>query len=61
LHHSIAGKLLYRPTLLRGPELRFLRKHVGFKAVDLAKRLSVEPETVSRWESGAQAICDEAS
>ncbi len=34
-----------------GKVLRFARKAVGLRQVDLARALSTNPETVSRWES----------
>jgi DNA-binding transcriptional regulator YiaG len=39
------------PVKLNGKEIRFLRRALAWKSVELAKRLGVEPETVSRWES----------
>lgn len=39
-----------------GGILRFMRKALGMKAMELAKLLDVSPETVSRWETGAQSI-----
>jgi len=41
---------------LSGKELKFLRKAIGVKAVDLAKFLDVTPETLSRWENGKEPI-----
>jgi DNA-binding transcriptional regulator YiaG len=41
---------------IEGPELRDARKVLGFKQTELAERLAVAPETVSRWETGAQAF-----
>lgn len=37
---------------LTGPEVRFLRKHLGWSGVDFARHFGVAPETVSRWENG---------
>lgn len=34
--------------------LRFMRKVMGMRAIDLAALLRVAPETISRWENGAQ-------
>ena len=56
LHTIIAQKLVTKPVPLTGPELRFVRKFVGLKAIDLAKALSVSPVTVSRWENGEEPI-----
>jgi putative zinc finger/helix-turn-helix YgiT family protein len=33
-------------------ELKFMRKAVGIRAVDLAEWLKVTPETISHWETG---------
>ncbi len=52
--------------LVSGAELRFARKVLGLRQVELAEHLGVTPETVSRWETGADpfkrpvqlAICD---
>jgi putative zinc finger/helix-turn-helix YgiT family protein len=41
---------------IRSPEeLKFMRKAVGIRAVDLAAWLSVTPETISHWETGKHA------
>ncbi len=56
LHTVIAQKLVTKPAPLSGPELRFVRKFVGLKAVDLAKDLGVSPVTVSRWENEEESI-----
>lgn len=36
--------------------LRFIRKALGMRAVDLARLLDVTPETVSHWENGHTPI-----
>ena len=41
---------------LNGMELRFLRRAIGMKAIDIADFLDVSPETVSRWENGKETI-----
>lgn len=45
---------------LNGHEIRFLRKALELKAVDLAEHLDVTPETLSRWENGKDAISTNA-
>jgi DNA-binding transcriptional regulator YiaG len=45
---------------LNGQEIRFLRRAIGIKAVELAKFLDVTPETVSRWENGREPISTNA-
>jgi putative zinc finger/helix-turn-helix YgiT family protein len=39
-----------------GEVMRFMRKALGFRAIDLAELLDVAPETLSRWETGKQPI-----
>jgi putative zinc finger/helix-turn-helix YgiT family protein len=42
---------------VRAPEsFKFIRKALGLKAADLAARLDLTPETVSRWENGRGSI-----
>jgi putative transcriptional regulator len=53
LHRLIALTLVRKSSGLTGTELRFLRKHLGYSGVDLAKRLDVTPEHLSRWENDA--------
>ena len=48
----IAGNLLRKPGLLTGQELRYLRKHTGFQAQELAALLRINPAHLSRVENG---------
>lgn len=41
-------------------QIRFLRKHLGWSGVDFARHFGVSPETVSRWENGAQPMGTQA-
>jgi transcriptional regulator with XRE-family HTH domain len=50
----IAKDLVYSPDPLSGSEIRFLRKRMGFKAIDMAASLFIEPESLSRIENGHQ-------
>jgi len=50
LHQLIAEFLLEQENQLSGREIRFLRKHMGLKAQDFARKLGVNKSTVSRWE-----------
>ena len=50
LHKLIAEILLKKEEQLSGSEIRFLRKHMGLKAKDFAKKIGVRNVTVSRWE-----------
>lgn len=53
---AIARALL--PVRLRGPEMKAMRKIMGYTLADLAGRLDEKTavETVSRWESEAQPM-----
>lgn len=56
LNRAIAQQLVAKPARLAGPEVRFLRKYLGWSGRDFANRVGVTPETVSRWENEALAI-----
>ena len=59
LHGLIFEKILMKKGALRGDELRFLRKSMSLKSADFAKMLNVHAATLSKWESGDQAISEE--
>jgi DNA-binding transcriptional regulator YiaG len=48
--------VLSEVELVGGDELRFARKAMGLKQTDLAQHIGVTAETVSRWETGAEAF-----
>ena len=52
----IAHLLLDKKGRLTGPELRYLRKHVGLSAVDCAGLILIDPATLSRVEAGKQDL-----
>lgn len=54
LNELIAQKLLEKPALLNGKEIRFLRKNMHIPSKDFGKRLGVEKTTISKWENGLQ-------
>lgn len=56
LEAAIAVARVTIPDKLRGEEIRFMRKAIGLKAVELASFLDVVPETLSRWENGREVI-----
>lgn len=56
LHKTIAMAIVKSKTQLNGEQIRFLRKEMGVKAVELAKLLSVNKVSISRWESGSEPI-----
>lgn len=60
LHRALAFSLARQPQKLRGPEIRFLRKYLGWSGADTAQHLHVSAETVSRWENN-QATMGSAS
>jgi putative transcriptional regulator len=49
---AIAKTVACQAEKLKPEEIRFLRVHLGLSAAALSKVLSVEAETVSRWERG---------
>jgi putative transcriptional regulator len=51
LHKTIAHALVAKRARLAGPEIRFLRTHLGWSGADFAKHMGVKAETVSRWEN----------
>ena len=53
LHRVIAHAFAYKRARFTPPEIRFLRKWLGWSGVDFAAHMGVAPETVSRWEAGA--------
>ena len=56
LIHLIGQTLLKKEGRLSGPELRFLRKMMGWSGRDFASRMGVTPEQVSRWENGHEPV-----
>ena len=56
LHALLARLLACKVPRLTPAEARFLRKYLGLSGRDFAAKMGVKPETVSRWESGAQAM-----
>ena len=54
LNELITQKLLEKPTLLNGEEIKFLRKSMYMSSKDFAKGLGVEKTTISKWENGSQ-------
>lgn len=52
----IARNVVLKNEALTGAEVRFLRKQLGQKAADFAAKVKLQPETLSRMETGKQAI-----
>jgi putative zinc finger/helix-turn-helix YgiT family protein len=60
LHRAIAVVLVHKSARLLGPEVRYLRKYMGWSGVDFASRMGVNPETVSRWENDKEVISSQS-
>lgn len=56
LHRAIAEILIRKTARLGGSEIRFLRRCLGLSETDLARRMGVTIETVSRWEHGSSGM-----
>jgi putative zinc finger/helix-turn-helix YgiT family protein len=51
LHRLIANIVTTRDDRMSGKELKFVRKMMGMKAIDLARKLRVTKQTISNWEN----------
>jgi putative zinc finger/helix-turn-helix YgiT family protein len=60
LHRQIAAAVIRKKGRLAPPEVRFLRKWLGWSGVDFARRTGTKPETVSRWENGRAVMGPQA-
>jgi len=49
---AIARAIVMKESSLTGGQARYLRKRLGWKAVDFAGILRATPEQLSRWENG---------
>lgn len=56
LDSLILQALLNKPSSLAGNEIRFLRRSLGLKAVELGNALAVNEQQVSRWETGKRPM-----
>jgi putative zinc finger/helix-turn-helix YgiT family protein len=56
IHRAIARALLKSPGRLTGPQLRFLRKHLGWSGDDLGSYLHTDKTKISKWETGEDSI-----
>ena len=52
LHQLIAFLIIFSPVPLKRKEARYLRKHLGYTADELARYLGLTRVTVTRWETG---------
>src|SRR6266496_2311100 len=60
LHRAIAGALIRKRARLAPPEIKFLRKSLGWSGTDFAQRMGSTPETISRWEHGKMPMAPSA-
>ncbi len=52
LADTVFGRLIAKPTRLTGDEVKFIRKHLRLRQVDLARLLNMANHSVvSQWES----------
>jgi DNA-binding transcriptional regulator YiaG len=56
LLHVAAQSRAITPRKLTGAEVKFLRKAVGMKSKDFAKKIEMSPENLSRVENGAKPL-----
>ena len=56
LHATIARAIALQPCPLRGQDVRFLRKQLGYSAKEWATFLRTDASTLSRWENDQQEI-----
>lgn len=52
LHTVLTDYLIHQKARFESFEIRFLRKILSWSSKDFAKRMGVDPATVSRWEAG---------
>jgi len=56
LFHAVVFSRVLEPRKLTGPEVRFMRKAMGWKAKDIAKHLGISAEYLSHCENGRKAM-----
>jgi putative zinc finger/helix-turn-helix YgiT family protein len=56
LHKAIAQALIRKSSRLTAAEIRYLRKYLGWSGANFASYMGATPETVSRWETGAEPM-----
>lgn len=52
LHKLLANLLIMKEERLAPPEIRFLRKYLGWSQRDFANKFHTSVSRVSKWESG---------
>ena len=56
LHATIGRAVALQPCPLRGQDIRFLRRQLGYNAKAWATFLRTDVSTLSRWENGKQVV-----
>jgi len=56
LHRALCLHIARANRALLAPEVRFLRKSLGWSAEHLSAMMGVDPKTLSRWENGRQKL-----
>lgn len=56
LLHAVVFSRALEPRKLTGPEIKFMRKAMGWKAKDLAKELGISAEYLSRCENSQKLM-----
>ena len=56
IHRAIARALANSPARLTGPQLRFLRKHLGLSGDELGRYLHTDKTKISKWETEEDRI-----
>ncbi len=56
LHETIARGIALQPCPLRGQDIKFLRKQLGYSAKQWSAFLRIDSSTLSRWENEQQEI-----
>jgi putative zinc finger/helix-turn-helix YgiT family protein len=51
LHRTITLAVIRKRSRLSGPEVRYLRKYLGWSGADFARHAGVDRSTVSNWEN----------
>jgi DNA-binding transcriptional regulator YiaG len=56
IHRAIARALMNSPARLTGPQLRFIRKHLGLSGGELSRYLHTDKTKISKWETEEDRI-----
>jgi transcriptional regulator with XRE-family HTH domain len=56
LHAEIARGIITQKGTISGEELRFLRTEMGFTQAELASHVSLDAQTIGRWERSEKPV-----